>query len=61
MALALTLGGIPGVLLAAYVVKSLPLTTIRWLVVVVVLYAALSMLNAARSKETTGADAVPAA
>jgi uncharacterized membrane protein YfcA len=59
MALALALGGIPGVLLAAYVVKSLPLTTIRWLVVVVVLYAALSMLNAARSKAPAGPDARP--
>jgi uncharacterized membrane protein YfcA len=38
-ALGLTLGGIPGVLVAAYVVKSLPLYAIRWLVVVVVLYA----------------------
>jgi len=44
-ALGLTLGGIPGVLLAAYVVKSLPLVAIRWLVVVVVLYAGLSLLR----------------
>ena len=43
----LTLGGIPGVLIAAYVVKSLPLTTLRWLVVGVVLYTAVSMLKSA--------------
>jgi uncharacterized membrane protein YfcA len=46
-ALGLTLGGIPGVLVAAYVVKSLPLVAIRWLVVVVVLYAGLSLLRTA--------------
>jgi uncharacterized membrane protein YfcA len=50
VALGITLGGIPGVLLAAFVVKSLPLEAIRWLVIAVVLYASLSMLNAARSK-----------
>ncbi|MGD9904670.1 MAG: permease [Vicinamibacterales bacterium] len=44
-ALGMTLGGIPGVLVAAYVVKSLELATIRWLVVVVVLYAGLSLLR----------------
>ena len=49
VALALTLGGIPGVLIAAYIVKSLPVETIRWGVVFVVLYASLSMLSAARS------------
>ena len=46
-ALGLTLGGIPGVLIAAYIVKSLPLEWVRWLVVLVVLYAAISMLRSA--------------
>lgn len=41
------LGGIPAVLVAAYIVKSLPLTAVRYLVVVVVLYAAYSLLTAA--------------
>ena len=45
--LGLTLGGIPGVLIAAYIVKSLPLGAVRWLVVVVVLYAAIVMLRSA--------------
>lgn len=49
-ALGLALGGIPGVLLAAYVVKSLPLEAIRWLVVVVVLYAGVSLLKTALEK-----------
>jgi uncharacterized membrane protein YfcA len=46
-ALGLTCGSAVGVLLAAFVVKSLPLVALRWLVVVVVLYAAASMLQSA--------------
>jgi uncharacterized membrane protein YfcA len=46
-ALGLTLAGIPAVLVAALVVKSLPLTALRWLVAVVVIYVGLSMLYAA--------------
>lgn len=46
-ALGLTLGGLPAVLIAALIVKSLSLTTVRWLVVVVVLYTAATMLRAA--------------
>lgn len=57
-ALGITLGGIPGVLVAAYVVKSLPLVAIRWLVVVVVLYAGVSLLRTAiRSRHRALADA----
>ena len=47
VALGLAIGGIPGVLLAAFVVKSLPLQWLYWLVVVVVLYAAVLMLRSA--------------
>lgn len=46
-ALGLTLAGIPAVLIAAFLVKSLPLTTLRWLVVAVVIYTAASMLRSA--------------
>ncbi len=46
-AIAMTLSGIPAVLIAAYIVRSLPLTYVRWLVVVVVLYAAVMMLRSA--------------
>jgi uncharacterized membrane protein YfcA len=48
-ALGLTLGGIPGVLVAAFIVKSLPTVWLRWLVTFVVLYAALLMLHSART------------
>ncbi len=47
-ALGLAIAGTPAVLLAAFIVKEMPLDVIRWLVVVVVLYAAMSMLRAAR-------------
>jgi uncharacterized membrane protein YfcA len=43
----IALGGIPAVLVAAFIVKSLSLELLRWLVVGVVLYAALVMLKAA--------------
>ena len=46
-ALGLALGGIPGVLLAAWVVQSLPLDALRWLVVIVVVYSAISLLRSA--------------
>ena len=47
VAIGLALGGIPGVIIAAKIVKSLDLTTVRWLVIVVVLYTAVTMLYAA--------------
>ena len=49
-ALGLTLGGIPAVLFAGLVVKSLPLEVLRWVVVVVVAYAAVMMLRSATTK-----------
>ena len=45
-ALALTLGGIPALFIAAYLVKSLPLTVVRWLVIVVVAYTAWTLIRA---------------
>lgn len=46
-ALGLALGGIPAVLLAAFIVKSLDLYYVRWLVVIVVIYTALALLRSA--------------
>ena len=48
-ALGLAVGGIPAVLIAAYIIKALPLDWLRWLVVIVVAYAAFSMLWSARA------------
>jgi uncharacterized membrane protein YfcA len=54
-AVGLALGGIPGVLVAAFIVKSLPLEWLYWLVVVVVLYAAALMLRSALQREPPAA------
>jgi uncharacterized membrane protein YfcA len=48
--LGLAVGGVVGVLIAFFIVKQLPLTAMRWLVIVVVIYAAMSMLRSARVK-----------
>ena len=45
-ALGLTAGGIPGVIVAAWLVQSLPLEALRWLVLVVVVYASMTLLRA---------------
>lgn len=47
-ALGLTLGGIPAVLIAAFVVRSLPLGAVRVLVLAVAVYTGASLLRAAR-------------
>ena len=49
----LAIGGIPGVLIAAYIVKSLDVVMVRWLIVVVVLYAAITMLRSAYKESRT--------
>jgi uncharacterized membrane protein YfcA len=46
-ALGLTLAGVPGVLVAALIVKSLPLYWVKWLVAAVVVYTAATLLRAA--------------
>ncbi|BAH39091.1 MAG TPA: sulfite exporter TauE/SafE family protein [Gemmatimonas aurantiaca] len=42
------IGGVPAVLVAAFIVKSLPLTALRWLVVIVVAYTAFTLLQSSR-------------
>jgi uncharacterized membrane protein YfcA len=54
-ALGLAIGGLPGVLVAAFIVKSLNLDTVRWLVIVVVLYTAITMLMSATSERASAA------
>ncbi len=49
-ALGLIIGGIPAVLIAAFIVKELPLTYVRWLVVIVVTYTAVTLLRSARAE-----------
>jgi uncharacterized membrane protein YfcA len=47
LVLGIALGGVPAVLVAALIVKSMPLETLRWLIFIVVLYAAVVMARAA--------------
>jgi uncharacterized membrane protein YfcA len=64
-AVGLTLGGVPALLVAAYIVKSLPVEAVRWVVIVVVLYTALTLLRAglreARALQATTVTPVEAA
>jgi uncharacterized membrane protein YfcA len=60
--ISLALGGIPAVFVAAFLVKTMPLELLRWLVIVVVLYAAAIMLRASlsgRRNERVTSDTVP--
>lgn len=50
-AVALTLAGVLGVFVAAYIVKSLPLVVLKWVVMGVVLYTAVWMFLSARQKD----------
>ena len=52
VAIALTIAGFFGVLLAAYVVKSLPLTVLKWVVFIVVLYTSIWMFISASKKNS---------
>ncbi|MBC3830822.1 sulfite exporter TauE/SafE family protein [Undibacterium amnicola] len=46
-ALGVAIGGVPAVLLAAFIVKSLPLDYVRWIVVLVVFIVAITLLSSA--------------
>jgi uncharacterized membrane protein YfcA len=50
----LAIGGIPGVLLAAFIIKSMPIYYVRWLVIVVVVYTAITMLVAGLRRQDDG-------
>jgi uncharacterized membrane protein YfcA len=50
----LALGGVPAVLIAAYIIRSLPLGAVRWLVVAVVYYTAANMLATLRRRDLEG-------
>jgi uncharacterized membrane protein YfcA len=60
-ALGLAIGSIPAVFLAAFIVKSLNLTAVRWLVIVVVVYTAIGLLRAARRERDVASTAAETA
>jgi uncharacterized membrane protein YfcA len=50
----LAIGGIPAVLIAAYIIKEMDLLYVRWLVVAIVVYTAIMLLrSAARERKVT--------
>ena len=53
----MTLGGIPAVLIAAFIVKSMDLNMVRVLVIIVVTYTAINLLRAARRERDIASDA----
>jgi uncharacterized membrane protein YfcA len=55
--LGLAIGGIPGVLIAAYIVRQMPLGAVRWLVIIVVVYTAVTMLMSAFGEQPTSSEA----
>jgi len=63
--MSMLLPGIPAVLIAAFLVTNLPLTVLKWLVVVVVICTGTNMLRTARrerdlARDATAAEAQPA-
>src|SRR5436190_14375436 len=54
-ALGLTLAGLPAVLIAAPLVGKLPLYWVKWLVAVVVIYTAVTLLRAASREQPASA------
>ena len=49
----LAIGGIPGVFVAAYLVKELPLNVVKWIVVAVLLYTSATLWMASRETRST--------
>ena len=56
----LAIGGIPAVFVAAFIVKVMPMEVLRWLVMLIVIYAAAMMLKSALSKGGDRRAEVPA-
>ena len=56
--LGLLVGGVPAVLIAAFIVRALPLYAVQWLVFVIVIYTAANLLRTAYRERAAGA--VPA-
>ena len=52
--LGLIIGGLPAVLIAAFLVKQLPLFWLRWLVVLVIMYTSVAMLRSAAGQRPPG-------
>lgn len=56
-ALGLTLGGVPALFIAAFIVKEMPIQAVRWVVVVVVIYTGVMLLRTALAGRSAAAAA----
>ncbi|KPU27035.1 permease [Caloranaerobacter sp. TR13] len=54
----ITIGGVIGVIIAAYIVKSLPLNMLKWLVIAVILYTSLTMIRAALNNSVSNKEVI---
>lgn len=54
-AVGITIGGIIGVLIAAYIIVSIPLTALKWLVFAVLVYTAIMLLRDGLKKQASAA------
>ena len=61
IAIGIAIGGIPAVLVAAFLVRDMPVELLRWLVAAVVLYASIVMFHAAFSGHRESRDELLAA
>ena len=52
----ISLTGVVAVLIAAFIVKSLPMDALRWVVIVVIIYTATVMLMAATRKRKNSSE-----
>jgi uncharacterized membrane protein YfcA len=60
MVVGMAIGGVPAVFVAAFIVKAMPVEVLRWLVIAVVLYAAVIMLRSAIiARKEEGRQGVP--
>lgn len=59
-AMGITIGGIIGVLIAAYIIVSIPLTALKWLVFAVLVYTAIMLLRDGLKKQTSSKDGIAA-
>ncbi|MGD9632495.1 MAG: TSUP family transporter [Pirellulales bacterium] len=60
-AVGLTLGGIPAVLIAAFLIRELPLDAVRWAVIAIALVTALGLLRDALKSKSAASASSPAA
>lgn len=49
-AMGITIGGIIGILIAAYIIRSLPLTILKWVILCVLVYTAIDMFKSGLKK-----------